>query len=178
MKEQQIVGRKTKTIIKNRCNWKNIEKRKRDEDYSAEKRPAYGVASQSRRRYLKKNLNRHFAESLCAFPGEGDRLRHTTYFRSVCRHYFRHCQSQQGQSTVDWPPVEKQNVVDSNMGFNPSQTVKEQSVVAVAMGQLPDVDQWFETSFRAVSVGNDNDERKAYHVHKGTNKSYGTSIIS
>jgi hypothetical protein len=44
--------------------------------------------------------------------------------------------------------------------------VKEQSVVAVAMGQLPDVDQRFETSFRALSVGNDNDERKAYHVHK------------
>jgi hypothetical protein len=53
VKEQQIVGRKTKTIIKNRCNWKNIEKRKRDEDYSAEKRPAYGVESQSRRRYSK-----------------------------------------------------------------------------------------------------------------------------
>ncbi len=44
--------------------------------------------------------------------------------------------------------------------------MKEQSVVAVAMGQLPDVDQRFETSFRALSVGNDNDERKAYHVHK------------
>jgi hypothetical protein len=51
VKEQQIVGLITKTIIKNMCNWENIEKRKRDEDYSAEKRPAYGVASQSRRRY-------------------------------------------------------------------------------------------------------------------------------